>query len=80
MVVAVGNLAADTVSAAFKASGKGGTVVIAGMSHDPLELNVQVPGTVLAATERRVVGSFFGSCNPVRDVPLLLGLYQRGEL
>jgi NDMA-dependent alcohol dehydrogenase len=80
VVVAVGNLSTDTVSAAFKASGKGGTVVIAGMSHDPLELNVQVPGTVLAATERRVAGSFFGSCNPVRDVPLLLGLYQRGEL
>jgi S-(hydroxymethyl)glutathione dehydrogenase/alcohol dehydrogenase len=27
-----------------------------------------------------VVGSFFGSCNPVRDVPLLLGLYKRAQL
>jgi S-(hydroxymethyl)glutathione dehydrogenase/alcohol dehydrogenase len=35
---------------------------------------------VLAATERRVVGCFFGSANPVSDVPLLLGLYQRGQL
>jgi alcohol dehydrogenase (nicotinoprotein) len=35
---------------------------------------------VLSVTQRRIVGSFFGSCNPARDVPLLLGLYRRGEL
>jgi Zn-dependent alcohol dehydrogenase len=68
------------VSGAFRATGKGGTLVIAGLSHDPLEVNVQIPGTVLAVTQRRVVGSFFGSCNPVKDVPLLLSLYQCGEL
>jgi alcohol dehydrogenase (nicotinoprotein) len=80
VIVSVGNLTSATVSEAFRAAGRGGTVVIAGMSHDPLDLTIQIPGTVLAATERRVVGCFFGSCNPVRDVPLLIGLYQRGEL
>src|SRR6185437_761997 len=80
VIVAVGNLDSDAVTGAYRATGKGGTLVIAGLSHDPLDVNVQVPGTVLAVTQRRIVGSFFGSCNPVRDVPLLLGLYQRGEL
>ncbi len=80
VIVAVGNLTSATVTDAFRAAGRGGTVVIAGLSHDPMELNVQIPGTVLAATERRVVGCFFGSTNPVRDVPLLLGEYQRGRL
>jgi alcohol dehydrogenase (nicotinoprotein) len=80
VIVAVGNLSSDAVSGAFRATGRGGTLVIAGLSHDPLEVNVQIPGTVLAVSQRRVVGSFFGSCNPARDVPLLLGLYQRGEL
>jgi NDMA-dependent alcohol dehydrogenase len=80
VIVSVGNLTSATVSEAFRAAGRGGTVVIAGMSHDPLDLTIQIPGTVLAATERRVLGCFFGSCNPVRDVPLLIGLYQRGEL
>jgi alcohol dehydrogenase (nicotinoprotein) len=80
VIVAVGNLSAESVTGAFRACGKGGIVVIAGLSHDPLELNVQIPGTVLAVTQRRIAGSFFGSCNPVYDVPLLLGLYQRGEL
>ena len=80
VIVAVGNLTSATVTDAFRAAGRGGTIVIAGLSHDPMELNVQIPGTVLAATERRVVGCFFGSTNPVRDVPLLLGEYQRGRL
>jgi NDMA-dependent alcohol dehydrogenase len=80
VIVAVGNLNSDAVSGAFRATGKGGTLVIAGLSHDALDVNVQIPGTVLAVSQRRIVGSFFGSCNPVRDVPLLLGLYQRGAL
>ena len=80
VIVAVGNLNRDAVSDAFRATGKGGTLVIAGLSHDPLDVNVQIPGTVLAVTQRRVVGTFFGSCNPVKDIPLLLGLYQRGDL
>lgn len=80
VIVTVGNLTAELVSQAFKATGRGGTLVIAGMSHDVFEVNVQIPGSVLVATERRVVGSFFGSCNPSADVPLLLGLYQRGQL
>jgi len=79
-IVAIGNLTTEAVTQAFRATGRGGTVVIAGLSHDPLELNIQLPGTVLATTERRVAGSFFGSCNPVRDVPLLLDLYHRGQL
>ena len=80
VIVSVGNLTSAVVTDAFRATGRGGAVVIAGMSHDPLDLNVQIPGTVLAATERRVLGCFFGSCNPVRDIPLLIGLYQRGQL
>jgi alcohol dehydrogenase (nicotinoprotein) len=79
-IVAVGNLTTEIITQAFRTTGRGGTLVIAGLSHDALDLNVQVPGTVLAATERRVVGSFVGSCNPRRDIPLLLGLYQRGQL
>jgi S-(hydroxymethyl)glutathione dehydrogenase/alcohol dehydrogenase len=80
VIVAVGNLTSQVISEAFRATGRGGTLVIAGLSHDPLELNVQLPGTLLAASERRVIGSFFGSCTPVRDVPLLLQLFQRGQL
>ena len=80
VIVAVGNLTQEVISQAFRATGRGGKLVIAGLSHDPLELNVQLPGTVLAATERSVLGSFVGSCHPARDVPLLLSLYRQGRL
>lgn len=80
VIVAVGNLSAEVVTGAFRACARGGSVVIAGMSHNPLDLNIQLPGTLLAVAEKRILGSFFGSCNPVRDIPLLLRAYQRGEL
>ena len=27
-----------------------------------------------------MLGCYLGSCSPVRDIPLFLSLYQRGEL
>ena len=27
-----------------------------------------------------MLGCYLGSCSPVRDIPLVLSLYQRGEL
>ena len=80
VIVAVGNLSQEVISQAFRATGRGGKVVIAGLSHDVLELNVLLPGTLLAVSERAVVGSFVGSCHPPRDIPLLLSLYQQGKL
>lgn len=80
VIVAVGNLTQEVISQAFRATGRGGKLVIAGLSHDVLELNVQLPGTLLAVTERSVLGSFAGSCHPARDVPLLLNLYKQGRL
>jgi alcohol dehydrogenase (nicotinoprotein) len=80
VIIAVGNLTQDVISQAFRATGRGGQVVIAGLSHDVLELNVLLPGTLLAVSERSVVGSFVGSCHPARDIPLLLSLYQQRKL
>jgi Zn-dependent alcohol dehydrogenase len=80
VIIAVGNLTQEVVSQAFRATGRGGKLVIAGLSHDVLELNVLLPGTLLAVSERAVVGSFVGSCHPARDIPLLLSLYQQGKL
>jgi Zn-dependent alcohol dehydrogenase len=35
---------------------------------------------MLTLWEKRIVGSLFGSCNPVYDIPRLLGLYRTGDL
>lgn len=80
VIIAVGNLTQEVISQAFRATGRGGKLVIAGLSHDVLEPNVVLPGSLLAVSERAVIGSFVGSCHPARDIPLLLSLYQQGKL
>ena len=36
--------------------------------------------TVFMIQQKRLVGSLLGDCWPSRDIPLLVGLWQRGEL
>jgi S-(hydroxymethyl)glutathione dehydrogenase/alcohol dehydrogenase len=67
-------------SGAFAATGRGGVLVITGLSSDANELNLQLPGTMVSISERQIRGSLYGSCNPFRDIPLLLDLYQQGQL
>ena len=57
----------------------GGTAVLVGAG--PLGESVTIePTVVFMATERRIVGSFLGSCNSPRDVPRLLALWRAGRL
>jgi Zn-dependent alcohol dehydrogenase len=57
----------------------GGTTVMVGVPplDDPVVIE---PGAVFAATERKLVGTFLGSCNSQRDVPRLLALWRAGRL
>ena len=55
-----------------------GTAVIVGMAHH--ESDVSIPAQHLVSTERRLIGSFYGSCQPKIDMPKLLDLYTEGAL
>ncbi|MFD0213093.1 Zn-dependent alcohol dehydrogenase [Streptomyces hirsutus] len=77
-LVCTGETTADIVRAAFEATGKGGTIVLAGMTEDVHAINVQLPGTQLVFAEKRLQGTIFGSCSPIRDVPRVLSLYRQG--
>lgn len=79
-ILCVGDLNAATTSAAFAATGKGGALVIASLSHDFDTMSIQLAGTRLVLTERRIVGTMMGSGNPVRDVPRLIELYRTGQI
>jgi Zn-dependent alcohol dehydrogenase len=39
-----------------------------------------LPASQMVRTERRVLGSVYGSARPERDFPALLDLYRRGRL
>jgi S-(hydroxymethyl)glutathione dehydrogenase/alcohol dehydrogenase len=78
-ILTAGVMHEDIVSAGFAVIRKGGQLTITGLGHQTRK-NVQVSGAELTLFEKRIVGSLFGSANPVYDIPRLLGLYRSGDL
>ena len=70
---------AGLVSLALEVTGPGGTTVVVGAP--PPEVTVDIGSvTLFMLQQKRLVGSLVGDCWPGRDIPLLVGLWQRGEL
>lgn len=63
---------------AYRITRRGGTTVSAGLSN-PQHL-FSIPHVGLVAEERTVKGSYLGSCNPARDIPRFVEMYQSGAL
>jgi Zn-dependent alcohol dehydrogenase len=80
VIVAIGNMNAETTSQGFALTRKGGILVLTGMSHEPLAETVALPGTILSAWAKTVVGVLYGLCNPQHDIPLLAERWRRGQL
>ena len=56
----------------------GGAVVTAGLS--PINTQFSFNHSDLVAQEKSILGSYMGSCVPVKDVPSFLNLFQQGRL
>lgn len=69
---------ADTIRAAYDATRRGGDVIIVGAGSS--EQKVEFSAQELFLNERRILPSFYGSCDPRRDVGLLLDLWRSGRL
>jgi Zn-dependent alcohol dehydrogenase len=69
---------AEIVQTCVFATRNGGTTVMVGIP--PIEERLDLPALAMAASEKKVIGCFLGSCNPARDVPLLLALWRAGRL
>jgi S-(hydroxymethyl)glutathione dehydrogenase/alcohol dehydrogenase len=67
-----------TLSTALAATKKGGAVVVTGLSR------VDAQGTIamfpFVMQEKRLIGSVYGSGQPLRDIPRLVELFQQGKL
>ncbi|WP_433191159.1 alcohol dehydrogenase catalytic domain-containing protein [Actinoallomurus sp. CA-150999] len=70
--------AAPAARLAYAITGRGGTMVTAGLP-DPSQ-RLDVPLADLVATERTLKGSYMGSASPRRDIPRYLDLYRAGRL
>lgn len=80
VIVCTGNTTEAVVTAAYETLGKRGTLVLAGMSQDVLDRNVNLPGTQIIFREQTIRGTIFGSCNPRHDIPVVLDLYAQGRI
>ena len=75
-IITVGILHDEVIANAIKVVGKTGQVTITAVGNGWINEN---PG-MLIGYQRRIQGSIYGGCSPLVDVPLLIGLYQAGEL
>jgi S-(hydroxymethyl)glutathione dehydrogenase/alcohol dehydrogenase len=78
-LITMGVVDEDTVSAAFAAIRKRGTVVLTGLAG-PAKKTVNISGFELTLFEKRLQGALFGSSNPFDDIPRLLSLYRAGKI
>ncbi|MGQ0824274.1 MAG: Zn-dependent alcohol dehydrogenase [Actinomycetota bacterium] len=67
------------VEACLWATRNGGTTIMVGAGGLDQQVTL-APAVVFMATERKVVGSYLGSCNGRRDIPRLISLWRAGRL
>jgi S-(hydroxymethyl)glutathione dehydrogenase/alcohol dehydrogenase len=75
-IITVGVLHDEVIHDAVQVVGKGGQVTITAVGNGWVDEN---PG-MLIGYQRRIQGALYGACNPLVDVPRLLGLYRSGDL
>jgi len=68
----------ETIETTLGLTGRGGQAVLIGMA--PPEARIPLDALTMTFEERCVRGSWYGSCVPLRDLPLLVEAYRDGRL
>jgi len=69
----------ELISQAMTATRNGGSIVCVGAP--PIDHTVTVaPAALFVLTAKKLMGTFLGGCNSLREIPRLIGLYQSGRL
>jgi alcohol dehydrogenase/S-(hydroxymethyl)glutathione dehydrogenase/alcohol dehydrogenase len=68
-----------TLLPAFRATQKGGNVVVTAITPDTVK-QIDIPPLELFATQKAVMGAVYGFASPRVQVPELLRLYRKGDL
>jgi S-(hydroxymethyl)glutathione dehydrogenase/alcohol dehydrogenase len=67
-----------TIAQALQFARKGGTIVVTGLSRT--DTLASIPLFPFVMQEKRLIGSLYGSGQPLKDIPHLVKLYQQGKL
>jgi alcohol dehydrogenase/S-(hydroxymethyl)glutathione dehydrogenase/alcohol dehydrogenase len=70
---------AATLLPAFRATQKGGNVVVTAITPDSVR-QIDIPPLELFATQKAVMGAVYGFMSPRLQIPELLRLYRKGDL
>jgi S-(hydroxymethyl)glutathione dehydrogenase/alcohol dehydrogenase len=68
----------ETIELALSLVGRGGQAVLVGMARPDARPGFDALG--LVSEEKAIRGSWYGSCRPHVDIPLVVDLYARGRL
>jgi S-(hydroxymethyl)glutathione dehydrogenase / alcohol dehydrogenase len=68
----------ETIAAVVELTARGGQALLIGMAAPDFRLGLDA--LTMTLEERCVRGSWYGSCVPLRDIPLLVELYRDGRL
>jgi NDMA-dependent alcohol dehydrogenase len=79
VIACVGVGSGSEIAATMRLVAKRGRLVVTNI-HPMLETEVQLSLADLTLMEKEIVGSLFGSANPLFDIPRLLRLYSSGTL
>ncbi|EFC86694.1 NDMA-dependent alcohol dehydrogenase [Parafrankia sp. EUN1f] len=79
-IVCVGVTNGAHIGAAFSSIRKAGTCVVVGLGNILADGSLPLSLHELVLFQKRLQGSLFGACNPMRDIPALLELYRAGKL
>jgi len=77
-IVTVGRVDGNVIGEAFAAVGKAGTCVVTSVGQNTR--GVAISPQDLTNFAKSLKGVMFGNCNPTRDIPRLIDLYQQGQL
>jgi NDMA-dependent alcohol dehydrogenase len=69
----------DTLLSAFRATTKGGNVVVTALTPDSVT-EIRIPPLELFVTQKAIMGAVYGFASPRLHVPELLALYRKGAL
>jgi len=79
-IVTIDVVTGEHLAQAFKAIGKGGTVVVTGMASQKDHFGIPVSIIGLTAYQKRIQGCLYGMGSPSLDVPREVDLYRSGRL
>jgi S-(hydroxymethyl)glutathione dehydrogenase/alcohol dehydrogenase len=68
----------NTIEQAYAMIRRGGTAVVVGVAH--ADTRVSLPAQEMPLSEKRLIGSYYGSAVPRIDMPKILKLYDEGKL